>query len=103
MPDVSGLSDPEVLTQALALVDDGLPFHAHEMCEQRWRTCSPDDRELWRGLAQWGAAETHAARGNGEGARRLAQRALAGLSGCDTSHVAMSGIDRVRARCLVLA
>jgi uncharacterized protein len=53
-----------------------LPFHAHEVFEQRWR-CAPEaERALWRGLAQWGAARTHAARGNPIGASRIGQRAL---------------------------
>ena len=99
VPDTSGLSDEDVLALALSLVDDGLPFHAHEVCEERWRVCEAGDRDLWRALAQWGAAETHAARGNDEGARRLAERALDGLVGCDATHAAISGIDRVIARC----
>lgn len=103
MPDISVLTDADVLTLALTLVDDGLPFHAHEVCEDRWRACAPDDRGLWRALAQWGAAQTHAARGNPEGARRLAERALDGLTACDTSHVGMSGIDRVMDQCRSLA
>ncbi len=102
-PEISDLTDEDVLALALALVDDGLPFHAHEVCEERWRTCAPDDRGLWRALAQWGAAETHAARGNTEGAQRLAARALDGLEARDTSHVVMCGIDRVVAHCHSLA
>lgn len=52
-----------------------LPFHAHEVFEQRWK-CAPDDeREAWQALAQWGAALTQQARGNAVGQRRLAARA----------------------------
>ena len=103
VPDIAGLTDEGVLALALSLVDDGLPFHAHEVCEERWRTCAPDDRALWRALAQWGAAETHDARGNAEGARRLAVRALEGLTECAPGHVAISGIDLVVDRCRSLA
>lgn len=103
VPDIAGLTDEDVLALALSLVDDGLPFHAHEVCEERWRTCGADHRGLWRALAQWGAAETHEARGNDEGARRLAARALDGLAARDTGHVVMCGIDRVVARCRSLA
>lgn len=103
VPDISGLTDEGVLALALALVDDGLPFHAHEVCEERWRTCSPTDRDLWRALAQWGAAETHAARGNAEGAQRLGQRALDGLTACDRNHLVMTGMGQVLARCRSLA
>ncbi len=57
-----------------------MPFHAHEVFEQRWRTCPADERAAWRAAAQWGAAETHAARGNAVGAARLAERALETLA-----------------------
>jgi len=102
VPDVQGLSDDEVLTLALRFVEDGLPFHAHEVCEQRWRAAPPPDREHWRALAQWGAAETHAARGNTVGATRLATRALDGLksgSESDEAHVDGPCQVRVRERC----
>lgn len=96
VPDISDLSDSEVLRAAWSALDAGLPFHAHEMCEQRWRTCAPEDRGVWRALAQWGAAETHAARGNVEGARRLAARALDGLAGGRDEDLAL---HRVQERC----
>lgn len=96
VPDISDLSDSEVLRAAWSALDAGLPFHAHEMCEQRWRTCAPEDRGVWRTLAQWGAAETHAARGNVEGARRLAARALDGLAGGRDEDLAL---HRVQERC----
>jgi len=99
VPDTAGLTDEGVLALALTLVDGGLPFHAHEVCEERWRTCSSTNRDLWRALAQWGAAETHQARGNPEGARRLAERALIGIESCRASRVAISGIGLVVDRC----
>ena len=102
VPDVRDLHDTEVLDLALRFVSDGLPFHAHEVCEQRWRTASESDREVWRALAQWGAAETHAARGNAEGAHRLAERALTGLSDGDLEQNGLA-LTEVRSRCLALA
>lgn len=96
VPDITGLSDADVLRTAWSALDAGLPFHAHEVCEQRWRTCAAEHRRLWRALAQWGAAETHAARGNAEGARRLAARALDGLAGERDEALV---IDPVRERC----
>lgn len=81
VPSVTGLTDAQVWQVAWSCLQDGLPFHAHEVCEEHWRTCPAEDRPLWRALAQWGAAETHAARGNAEGARRLAERAIEGLAG----------------------
>jgi len=52
-----------------------LPFHVHEVAEQRWRCAPPADKALWRACAQMGAALTHRARGNLVGAARLAERA----------------------------
>lgn len=96
VPDVTELSDAEVLRAAWSALDAGLPFHAHEFCEQRWRSCAAEDRDVWRALAQWGAAETHAARGNVEGARRLAARALDGLT---VERDEGLPLDPVRERC----
>lgn len=96
VPSIDGLSDPQVWTLAWDSYLQGLPFHAHEICEQRWRTCAEQDRLMWKALAQWGAAEVHHARGNDEGARRLAQRALEGLA---TGSDADLPLDLARARC----
>ncbi len=94
---------------AWSLVCDHLaadrPFHAHEVAELRWRQCTTGDsgssREAWRAVAQWGAALTHAARGNDVGATRLAQRALMTLD--SAPHVpAEIDIDQVRASCAAL-
>ena len=67
--------------EALAQLDADRPFHAHEVLEQRWRCCPPEERTLWRGLAQWGAALTHRARGNAVGASAVAARARGTLTG----------------------
>lgn len=66
--------------EALAYLDAGRPFHAHEVLEQRWRCCPVDERPLWRGLAQWSAALTHRARGNAVGAVSVAARARTTLA-----------------------
>jgi uncharacterized protein len=76
IPERSMISGHDAWKEAVAYLDGDLPFHAHEVCEQRWRCCPESERELWRGLAQWGAARTHVARGNLVGAQRVAQRAL---------------------------
>jgi predicted metal-dependent hydrolase len=93
VPDVADLTDPEVWQLALDCLDRGLPFHAHEVFEQRWRTCAADHRPAWRAAAQWGAAETHAARGNDVGAARLARRSLETL---DAAAAIPSGFDAQR-------
>lgn len=102
VPSIEGLSDAEVWRLAESLIDDALPFHAHEVCEARWRVCAPDQRTLWRGLAQWGAARTHEARGNSVGAQRVAARALATI-GEATSPPTGIDVDAVSADCRRLA
>ena len=69
------ITSAEAIAEATAYLEQGLPFHAHEVLEMRWRCCPADERPLWRGLAQAAAGATHAARGNGVGAARLAERA----------------------------
>lgn len=75
----SELSDEDAWTEAAAYLDAGMPFHAHEVFELRWRLAPQSDRDAWQALAQWGAALTHEARGNRLGARRVAARATANL------------------------
>ena len=79
VPERTWVDSYESLAEAETYLADDRPFHAHEVLEQRWR-CAPDpERPLWRALAQWAAAETHAARGNDRGARAVAARAAEGL------------------------
>ena len=79
MPDRTIVSASQAWLEALAYVEQNLPFHAHEVFEQRWRCAPQTERALWQALAQWGAALTHEARGNAIGARRVAERARRGL------------------------
>jgi predicted metal-dependent hydrolase len=102
VPARDDLTDDEAWRTGLAYLDDGLPFHAHEVFEMRWRTAKGQDRLAWQALAQWGAALTHAARGNQVGARRIAERCLINLD--EAQHVpAIIDLDRVRSSCSVLA
>lgn len=68
-------------TWALAreYLEQDLPFHVHEVFEQRWRCCPSEERQLWQALAQFGAALTHAARANAPGAYRVGSRSLFNL------------------------
>lgn len=68
------ITSAETVDAARAYLEDGLPFHAHEILEMRWRCCPAGERPLWRGLAQAAAGATHAARGNDIGAQRLFAR-----------------------------
>lgn len=79
VPHRSFVTGVDAWHEALAYLSEDLPFHAHEVFEQRWRCAPASERAAWRALAQWGAALTHAARGNRVGAHRLALRASEGL------------------------
>lgn len=70
------MDSPTAWNEATGYLDKGLPFHAHEVFEQRWKCCPPEERDAWQALAQWGAALTQEARGNAIGRSRVAQRAL---------------------------
>ncbi len=69
------LSPDEALQQAQQLIDDGYPFHAHEVLEGVWKSTEGEQRELWQGLAQLAVGLTHIQRGNGKGATALLRRA----------------------------
>ncbi|WP_328612485.1 DUF309 domain-containing protein [Amycolatopsis sp. NBC_00355] len=69
----------QTLAEAQHLLDDGKPFHAHEVFEDAWKTSDGPDRELWRGLAQLAVGLTHAARGNTSGAASLLERGAANI------------------------
>lgn len=79
VPPRAWLTSAQAWHEAQAYLALDLPFHAHEVCELRWRVCGQDERILWRALAQWTAALTHAARGNAAGAAAVAGGALEAL------------------------
>jgi hypothetical protein len=62
------------LDEAQRLLDQGRAFSAHEILEARWKSCPPDEREFWQGLAQLCVGITHGQRGNLVGAARLLRR-----------------------------
>lgn len=62
------------LTEAQRLLDEGRPFHAHEILEDAWKSSPEPERELWRGLAQLAVGLTHLARGNQTGGKSLLER-----------------------------
>ena len=70
----------ETLALAQQLLDDGLPFHAHEVLEDAWKSAPDDDRALWQGLAQLAVGLTHARRGNPVGAATLLARGAATIA-----------------------
>lgn len=74
-PDDLILPPAEALREAQRLLDQGRPFHAHEVLEAAWKAAGPAEREFWRGMAQLAVGLTHARRGNTTGAARLLLRA----------------------------
>ena len=81
MPDDMSLEPGEAVVLAQRLIDDGRPFHAHEVLEAAWKSGPDDQRELWQGLAQIAVGLTHARRGNSRGAVSLLTRGSAAVDG----------------------
>jgi hypothetical protein len=74
VPDGFVLPPAETLAEAQRLLDGGMPFHAHEVLEGRWKAAPAAERDLWQGLAQLAVGLTHALRGNTSGAAALVRR-----------------------------
>ncbi|MDY6807734.1 MAG: DUF309 domain-containing protein [Actinomycetota bacterium] len=68
------LPPQQTIELARRLLDEGRPFSAHEVFENRWKDCPVEERPLWQGLAQLCVGLTHHERGNPTGARRLYAR-----------------------------
>jgi uncharacterized protein len=77
VPDDFVLPPEESLVEAQRLLDERLPFHAHEVLEGTWKAASPAERDLWQGLAQLAVGVTHLERGNPTGAMALLRRGAA--------------------------
>jgi hypothetical protein len=75
------LPPAQALTLAQQLLDEGRPFHAHEVLEASWKTAPPAERDLWQGLAQIAVGLTHARRGNARGAAALLRRGAGRVAG----------------------
>ena len=74
VPEDVALSAQEAVRLAQQLIDDGYPFHAHEVFEGVWKATLGQHRELWQGLAQLAVGLTHVQRGNPKGATTLLRR-----------------------------
>ncbi|WP_435856675.1 DUF309 domain-containing protein [Streptomyces mutomycini] len=86
-------SPDETVREAQRLLDAGMPFHAHEVFEDAWKSGPDAERDLWRGLAQMSVGLTHAARGNTAGGARLLRRGSAVVEGFRTSDPHGIGVD----------
>lgn len=80
MPDDLVLPPLESLAEAQRLLDEGRPFHAHEVLEGTWKAAPSAERDLWQGLAQLAVGLTHRARGNPVGAATLLRRGAARIA-----------------------
>ena len=81
VPDDLALSPRDALVEAQRLLDEGRPFHAHEVLEATWKAAPDAERDLWQGLAQLAVGLTHALRGNNRGAAVLLRRGADRISG----------------------
>ena len=81
VPDDPVLSPADSLVEAQRLLDDGRPFHAHEVLEATWKAAPAAERELWQGLAQLAVGLTHALRENSTGAATVLRRGADHISG----------------------
>lgn len=81
MPDDLDMPPDDSLRLAQKLLDEGRPFHAHEVLEAAWKSAADQERELWKGLAQLAVGFTHVRRGNEKGAITLLTRAVQRISG----------------------
>jgi uncharacterized protein len=68
------LTADEAFERAQALLDRGRPFDAHDVLEGRWKSAPPEEKLLWKGLAQLAVGLTHEQRGNARGAASLLRR-----------------------------
>ena len=81
VPDDLVLTPADSLVEAQRLLDEGMPFHAHEVLEAAWKAAPDAERDLWQGLAQLAVGLTHALRGNSAGAATLLRRGADRIAG----------------------
>ena len=79
VPEDLVLAPADAVAETQRLLDEGLPFQAHEVLEGVWKSSGPETRELWRAMAQVAVGLTHAQRGNARGAVSLLDRGAEGI------------------------
>lgn len=97
LPEPIDTSPEQVVELAEQLLDDGLPFQAHEVFEAAWKDSPAPQKPAWQGLAQLAVALTHDLRGNPVGAARLRGRAEQNLQAGDLPDCAAGVRDRLLA------
>ncbi|MGH3519566.1 MAG: DUF309 domain-containing protein [Haloechinothrix sp.] len=70
----------DTVAEAQRLLDEGKPFHAHEVFEDAWKSADKPEHALWKGLAQLAVGLTHAARGNAVGGASLLRRGATNIA-----------------------
>jgi len=97
-PSTTGFEPDAALREAQRLLDAGMPFHAHEVLEDTWKSAPDEQRLLWKSLAQLAVGITHALRGNRAGAAALIHRGAEGLPQGELPHKIDGGSVRIWAR-----
>ena len=95
VPDDLVLPPEESLALAQRMLDEGRPFHAHEVLEASWKAAPDEERDFWQGLAQLAVGLTHARRGNTAGAATLLRRGAARIgpyAGADPYRVPVAAV-----------
>lgn len=95
----------EAWRRAVALQAEHRCYEAYEHVVTAWRhpEVAQGDRPLWRALAQLAAACCHVQRGNPTGARKILDRAAAGLAPYAPCHArvdveaTLAGVSRLQA------
>ncbi|MEZ5186797.1 MAG: DUF309 domain-containing protein [Candidatus Nanopelagicales bacterium] len=95
LPDDIDASPGAVVDLADRLLDQGLPFQAHEVLEAAWKAAPEPERAAWKGMAQLAVSLTHARRGNARGAARLRERGVDNLAAGHLPPVAHPLRDRL--------
>ncbi len=75
------LAPEPALERAQQLLDNGRPFHAHEVLEATWKSATQNERDLWQGLAQLAVGLTHVLRGNNRGAAAVLRNGRDNIAG----------------------
>jgi len=93
----------ETVREGQRLLNDGKPFHAHEVFEDAWKTGPADEQDLWKGLAQLAVGLTHAARGNLVGSATLLRRGADYIASFSDAQPYGIDVDGLRSWALALA
>ncbi|GLX96334.1 DUF309 domain-containing protein [Herbidospora sp. NBRC 101105] len=98
VPDDYAPTARQAVEDGVEMLRLGRPFHAHEIFEGRWKSCPPEERELWQGLAQICVGLTHLQRGNTRGAETLLDRGAGRLAPIEGRPYGINAALAARAR-----